>query len=366
MKPSRIFDLMNMAVKAREKGLNFTPCFVGPAGVGKSEVVKSWVKEVQKTDPDFKIFDRRCAYLESPDFVGYPNPITTESGDKVTEFFVPSLWPREGRGLLLLEEVNRANTSVMNCLMQLLTDRKINDYTLPEGWIIASCINPENSSYDVNTMDAALKDRFEIFQVDYDHKDFVTYMREANWAASVINFVDSANWKFVAPENIADGAKYISPRTWSKINAAEQVGYVDDSLRLDLYTSILGHNVGKHFYQFACADAPVTFEEIVSKATRKGAIKRLSKHCDTKKYQADKVSITVTDIVDAVCTRKQPLDREILAEILDTLSADQGVVLIRELSYGTQDKTLTESLFKDFPSLKKKFADTFEELVKAK
>ena len=71
----------------------------------------------------------------------------------------------------------------MNCLMQLTdSSRGVGPhYKLPKGWIICTANNPEGGDYDVNTPDAGLKDRFENFDIEYDHPSFVSYIKAQNW-----------------------------------------------------------------------------------------------------------------------------------------------------------------------------------------
>src|SRR4051812_35497574 len=178
MKPSNIPAVMDLAYKAISSGEVFNPMFTGEAGLGKSQIVQQWVNDQRKRNPSFGFLDLRIAYLEAPDLLGFPEVASDDDGRARTCHRLPEFWPTSGEGLILLEEPNRGTTGVMNCLMQLLTDRKVHNYTLPKGWLIAACVNPDNAQYDVNTMDAALKDRFEEFEVEYDALSFIEFISE--------------------------------------------------------------------------------------------------------------------------------------------------------------------------------------------
>ena len=136
MTPETIFEILDVAMQIRKNGDVFNPLFVGPPGVGKSQIVQQWAKK-----NNLPFIDLRAAYLEAPDLIGFPSIETKSNNKKVTVHNIPEFWPEEGTtGVMLLEEPNRGTTSVLNTFMQLLTDRKVHKYTLPEGWIIVGCI----------------------------------------------------------------------------------------------------------------------------------------------------------------------------------------------------------------------------------
>jgi len=349
MKPVDIKSMLDLALRARKLGKKFNPLFTGPAGVGKSEIVQQWANENK-----LPFVDLRIAYMESPDLIGYPL-IVNENGKQKTVHVTPEFWPTEGEGLLLLEEPNRGTTSVLNTLMQLLTDRKVHKYTLPEGWIVAGCINPENEVYDVNTMDAALKNRFAIFDIDYDKNTFVKHMLETNYEKNIVDFVESGNWSFVPPEQIqeSNGNKYNSPRSWSAVDAAMKAGFENQEQELELYKSILGTNTGIQFYKFQHEDAPVTADELLKH--KKQGLKRLADHCSTKNYKNSYISLTVKSIIEHA-----DFPEELFVDVALTIPADQSYALLRDYQFKKNDEKLTQKLFEKYPKLKAHIKESFK------
>lgn len=341
IKPVEIKDILNLARRAREQGEIFNPLFVSAPGLGKSSIVQQWAKE-----NNLPFIDLRLAYLEAPDMIGFPS-IEVVNGRQVTKHNLPEFWPKEGQGVLLLEEPNRGTTSTMNTIMQLLTDRKVHNYTLPEGWIIVGCINPEEEHYDVNTMDAALKDRFEIFQVVYDKPSFVTYMKDREWAKDLVMFIESNTWVYKQPEEIAKNphAKYVSPRTLSKLNAALKAG-VNPEQELIVYECVLGRSVGKDFYAFKHSERPVLYSDLVQNT--KSAIKQLKKFSDPNNYKAGHISLTIRDIIEV-----NEIDNQMLSEVLLAIPADQGPALLQGLGFKRKDENLYKTIFTDYPEVKK-------------
>lgn len=350
MKPIQIKGILDLAKEARKKGEIFNPMFTGEAGLGKSQICQAWVKDQQAKDPNFGFLDLRIAYMESPDLIGLPKEVE-KGGRWRTLQCLPGFWPTEGSGLLLLEEPNRGTTGVMNCLMQILTDRKVHEYTLPEGWLIAACINPDSAEYDVNAMDAALRDRFEEFEIEFDHVSFLEFIEKQNWHQNVQMFIGSGMWTYKTAKEIAKGGKYISPRTWSKMNAAEIAGVAESRIKHRLVSqSILGKDFGNEYHKFCYDQAPVTAQDILK--DEKAAFKRLKDHCSKDTYAGDMVAQTVESIIKnygglAKDCKADQISEDVMAKVAIIIPADHAVNLIKECGF-KQSKGQVSAFFREF------------------
>ena len=98
----------------------------GPPGVGKSEIVGRVA-----SDLGIECITIDLSLCEPSDLVGLPRL----EGDR-TEFVPPATLPRSGEGLLVFEELNRAERFVQGPVLQLLSARRLNSYELPAGWFI--------------------------------------------------------------------------------------------------------------------------------------------------------------------------------------------------------------------------------------
>lgn len=326
MKAQDIMKVMDMAKRAREIGEVFNPMFVAPPGVGKSQIVQQWAKL-----NNYRVIDKRAAMMESVDLLGYPS-VTVVDGKQRTVHNPPDFIPTTPgeKVVLFFDEINRANTSVLNCMMQLLTDRCIDKAVLSEETIIVACVNPENGDNDVTSMDLALKDRFEIFEVEYDKKTFVEHIEDANWDSAVLLYVSSGTWQYKLPEEISgnDGSKYISPRTLSKLNAARKVG-IPSELELTTYESILGKFRGKEFFSFVHKEQPVVYEDLIK--NKKDALKRLAKFSNPKDYKSGHIAVTIKSLIDNSALLKN--EDDLLIAVCLALPADQVMPLLRELEF---------------------------------
>lgn len=346
MKPTDIFSIMNMAKAAREQGRVFNPMFSGAPGIAKSQITQQWARE-----SGYEVIDLRFAYMEAPDLIGMC-ATTTINGKNLTTNYLPEFWPQDldSKGVLILEEINRAPQSVLNACMQLLTDRKVHNYSLPDGWLIVSCINPENAEYDVNTMDFALRDRFEIFDIDYDKESHVIYMKEKKFDNDLVLFIESNTWIYKKPEDVSnvDGMKYLSPRSWEKFDTALKAG-IPKLLEFDTYQSMLGKITGKDLYAFKKNERPITFFDL--KENLETSKKSLVKYSDPENYKSGLIAITVKDMVDHYSL----VDDDLLASVCMIIPADKAIDLIKQIEYKKKDNDVLNRLCNKHKELIKKF-----------
>jgi AAA domain (dynein-related subfamily) len=142
----------------------------GLHGIGKSQVVKQFAEE-----NGMQFIDRRLSQIESGDLLGLPDV----SGE-VTRYKLPNWLPTDpkSKGILFLDELNRARRDVLQGVFQLVLDRQLGDYTLPKGWVVVSAVNPNTDDYDVtNVFDAALMDRFLHVKLVPTSEEFFSYGR---------------------------------------------------------------------------------------------------------------------------------------------------------------------------------------------
>lgn len=340
MKPSEIFNVMDLAWECHKNGRRFVPLFVGPPGIAKSHNVKEWAKR-----NGFRLIDVRLAYLEQPDFLGLPSFKLIENKER-TIYSLPEFWPTaDEKCVLFFDEPNRGTNAIMNGMMQVLTDGRIHNYEIPKNCILVAAINPEDGDYEVNAMDTALKDRFVPYEVDYDKKDFVDYMIENKWHKSVVAFVESGVWSYVKPEHLSGnaGTKYGSPRTLEKLNDALHTKAVE-KVMLPTFEGILGRAYATEFYAFITNERPVTFSDLVK--NRKEAIARLKKFSDPEAFKNAQISLTLRELLD---NTEHDDFNGILKDICKTIPSNSAIPLISdvEIKLKREPKSLLKELVKD-------------------
>ena len=156
MKP----DQMSTALKAMVAEAQ--PVFVwGSSGIGKSQVVQQTA-----ADLDYGLIDLRVILLDPVDLRGIPHL----NGDGRSHWAIPEFLPREGRGILFLDELPQASAAMQAACLQLTLDRAIGDYRLADGWQIIAAGNRVSDRAGAHTLITPLTSRFVHldFEIDVD------------------------------------------------------------------------------------------------------------------------------------------------------------------------------------------------------
>jgi len=195
-------------------------CIWGSHGIGKTAVVKDLAKK-----HGWKF--RYCApaqFEEMGDLHGLPvrlDPNPDVQGDESTVYMPPDWVPKEddeGPGVLLLDDLNRADDRILRGLMQLIQEFEMFSWTLPRKWQIVCTANPEGGDYSVTPMDPAMLTRMLHMTMIFDVKSW------ARWAMNA--GVDPRGIAFVLtyPEVIT--GERTTPRTLTQF--FDQIANIDD------------------------------------------------------------------------------------------------------------------------------------------
>ncbi len=186
----RLEKVLTVAYRARRAVL-----LEGPTGVGKSEIIRRVAEQlgIETTVLDLSL-------LEPPDLVGLPIV-----KDGRTEYALPHVLPRGGAGILLLEELNRAERYIQQPALQLLSARRLHEYELPEGWVCVATINPQTADYHVTALDKALRARFLQVSVRADRASWLAWAQTRNLHPGIVALAH-------AHERMLDD---VPPRTWT-------------------------------------------------------------------------------------------------------------------------------------------------------
>ncbi|MCB0585497.1 MAG: AAA family ATPase [Phaeodactylibacter sp.] len=300
-------------MRAEARGQRKTPiCIWGRHGIGKTEIVQALAEQIGYR---FR-YIAPAQFEEMGDLVGMPS---IEGGRTV--FRSPEWVPQEeGPGILLIDDVNRADDRILRGIMQLLQNFELVSWKLPPKWQIILTANPDGGDYSVTPMDDAMITRMMHITLEFDPREW------AKWAEQ--NGIDSRGIDFVLtyPE-VVTGLR-TTPRTL--VQFFETIAGIDN----------LGANLGLvRTLADSCLDqnTAATFIAFVNQELR--ALVKPQLICDTRDFTAEvelplrkivqKKSLRV-DILATICTRlsnyltltERPLDGRQLQNVIDFIKLD--------------------------------------------
>jgi hypothetical protein len=138
-----------------------------------------------KTSLVTEVFDKNCKnwlYFSGStldpwvDFIGVPKEVK-RGNDYVLSFVLPEKMSDESVEAIFIDEYNRSHKKVRNGTMELIQFKSINGRKFPNLKVVWAAINPNDDDdeiYDVETLDGAQTDRFQIqikvpFIPDYEY-----------------------------------------------------------------------------------------------------------------------------------------------------------------------------------------------------
>ena len=259
-------------------------CIWGRHGIGKTELVESIAK-----DNGYQFaYIAPAQFEEMGDLLGMPKIVGDET------IMVPPSWvPTEDvPGILLIDDVNRADDRILRGIMQLLQNHELASWKLPKQWHIVLTANPDGGDYSVTPMDDAMLTRMLHVTLEFDIKAW------AQWA--IKNGVDERGVNFVLTYPEIVSGERTTPR--SLVQFFDSIALIKDlkselAFVAMLADSCLDSHASSAFVSFVQQNQSrlITPQEIVN----------------TKKFDAEVKTYLIEvvekdqriDILSALCTR---------------------------------------------------------------
>lgn len=156
------------------------------------------------------------------DFIGVPKEKTAKDGTSTLEFIRPQ-YMNDDVEAIFIDEYNRSAKKIRNAVMELIQFKSLNGKKFPNLKVVWAGVNPynpdddENEIYDVEPIDPAQKDRFQI-QVNLPYaidEEFFINKFGKKWTDGAIE------WWNGLPEKIR---KMVSPRRLDYALEIHQIG----------------------------------------------------------------------------------------------------------------------------------------------
>lgn len=215
-----VASLIPMAGTYLDNGMNIL--LIGPHGTGKTQSILELAQE-----RNLKMKYYSCSTLDPyTDLVGVPVPQVDEDTGRDYLKMVRPMEVDEAE-IIFFDEFNRADPKTMNAVFEIIQFKSINGEPLPNLKACWAAMNPpdDEMKYDVEAVDPALLDRFDVF-IEIEPKPSVDYMaqRMPEKVAKALMLWWTEHEKTTALKKDKDKSRmdYISPRRLEKIGLVWQ------------------------------------------------------------------------------------------------------------------------------------------------
>jgi hypothetical protein len=169
----------NLALVGKQ-GIRLNLYLEGPPGGGKSSLVHQAVKR-----HGMEMIDLRLADRDPVDLRGVPVVV-----DMQTLWAASGELPRDPdwKGVVFIDELPQGTPMVQNAISQLVLDRRIGDYLLPDGAVIIAAGNPKSSKAASHDIPRHLANRFVFVQVETCLKGWGIWAAQNNIRPEITSF----------------------------------------------------------------------------------------------------------------------------------------------------------------------------------
>jgi len=244
MRPTHITAVIEQEFSSTLQGYHTPVMIWGPPGVGKSQIVAQVAE-----NHDAAIVDIRLSQMEPSDLRGIP----FKNGQKV-EWAIPAMLPDVAvhgeAGILFIDEITSAPPSVSAAAYQLILDRRLGEYRVPDQWVIVAAGNRQGDRGVTYSMPAPLANRFSHYEVSVNLDDWAGWAYRNNIDERIIAFLrfrPDLLFDFNPEHN---PVAFPSPRSWEFAHRALYKFAEQPNLLLGGLEACVGKAAGVELFAF--------------------------------------------------------------------------------------------------------------------
>ena len=279
MRPSQVAAVLPKLLQSKR-----TPFIWGDPGIGKSDILRAVAKDLK-----IGLIDMRLSIYDPTDLKGFP--VVKGTGKSEAMHFVPpALLPTKGKGILFLDELPAAPPAVQAAAYQLILDKRLGEYVLPDGWAIVAAGNHARNGGVHYSLAPALANRFVHIEMETSAEDWDVWANNNG-----ITDLTRAFMRF-RPALIHDmnarktGMAFPTPRSWAFADdIAKQ--HFDATSEFELLKGTVGEGAAVEYLAFlkTARELPTANEILVSPDTapvpkspgaKHAAVVMLERHAD--------------------------------------------------------------------------------------
>ena len=236
-------------------------CLMGPAGIGKTEIVRQVAEEMGLAFLSYSI-----THHTRQSAIGLPRLVDgTVEGRRVsmTEYTMSEIiaqvyrtMEETGRqeGILFLDEFNCVSESLRPIMLQLLQDKSFGPHVIPDGWMLVLAGNPTEYNRAATDLDPVTADRMRMVHIRPDYAAWRAYARQRDIHPMVLGYLDDHRDDFYQCSKEKEGTALVTARAWEDLSVMlsclERLGQEVDLPLVAQY--IQSGQVARNFYHY-CA-----------------------------------------------------------------------------------------------------------------
>ena len=215
------------------------PLFLwGPPGIGKSELVEGIARDLGGL-----MIDLRLGQMEPTDIRGIPfynkdtgkmdwaPPVDLPDAETAKQYPVV---------VLFLDELNSAAPSVQSAAYQLILNRRVGKYVLPDNVVMVAAGNRESDKGVTYRMPTPLANRFVHQEMKVDFASWQEWAVQNKIHKDVVGYLSFAKQDLYDFDSKSASRAFATPRSWSFVSQL-----LDDSVDDETLTNLIAGTIGE-------------------------------------------------------------------------------------------------------------------------
>ena len=222
------------------------PVFLwGPPGIGKSEVVADIATELGGLT-----IDLRMAQMEPTDIRGIPffnrelNKMDWAPPIDLPDEELANQYPIV---VLFLDEMNSAPPAVQAAGYQLILNRRVGRYVLPDNVVIIAAGNRDSDKGVTYRMPMPLSNRFVHIEMRSDFNCWQTWAVKKGIHKDVVGYLSFSKGELYDFKGTSSSHAFATPRTWVFVSDLMQDESVDNETLFSLVAGAVGDGIAHKF-----------------------------------------------------------------------------------------------------------------------
>ena len=222
------------------------PLFLwGPPGIGKSELVEGITRDLGGL-----MIDLRLGQMEPTDIRGIP--YYNKDNGKM-DWAAPIELPDEETAaqypivVLFLDEMNSAPASVQSAAYQLVLNRRVGKYKLPDNVVMVAAGNRESDKGVTYRMPTPLANRFIHQEMRVDFNSWQEWAVNSNIHKDVVGYISFAKQDLYDFDAKSSSRAFATPRSWTFVSELLKNDAVDDDTAMNLIAGTVGEGLAVKF-----------------------------------------------------------------------------------------------------------------------